>query len=1040
MKLLLRYALVAVLTMWAWPQRILAAPQATAVCGSLVADTVWQRAASPYSLCAAGVTVPTGVALQLEPGVEVQAQNGGRLYIAGAFVAEGTPALPITLTSATKSAGAWQGLSVYGSGAAPALVQLSHVTLEYGGIDNSYGGQIYAENAWVTMTHSIVRGGIRAGLFGWTRGRISAQDTRFESNASAAISLVDVAQHDLTMRNLIASGNGTNAVVINSTNYVSGTRLWQAAGIPYVIDAPIGTLANNSLTLEPGTELQFTGNGALNIAGTLHAIGLPGQPITFTGTAKTPGAWRGISVVGSSTDRAKALLDYTTIEYGGISGANVFVSAGTVQVAHSVIRHSSTDGFYAQTLSYGNVIKSSQIISNTAYGVRTLDPSRMVLAAGNWWGHPSGPTSVPACGNGTGSQVSAGVVFSPVLTDALAAPPALVLSEARVLTLTPRRWFAPADGQSRVYFDLVLRDGNGAPLPGRALRLFSSRGQVVDGGITDIAGKTLAYVTATQAGDAEVYAALSAAAACENAAVTVSKITFTPALALTDLAPDAAAPYLDTDLIVSPMPVRQGVPTTLRAFFKNPLNQPLTIDVDFEFAQSSIGLAFGPIASAAGKVIPANGTLIVETVWIPQVSGHYCVRAQYALVSSGAVGRSSTMAGRGAKQKNLNVYQGGKMPPSDKDSLAKADTAFRAVSKLPGGGTPLHKAVLGGWWGWAKRATTTATRELGGDPPRQDYRVISTAQRLPVVLVQSDAQISSARAAAINAVTNSLADVIADGQAAVIALDRAGGASEAGDQTWASVQTGVQLHYQTVMAAALITVADKLDALVQVAANEGVVAQMLTAAEIQTYQQQLIATGFGAEDLAGYRLVGLSDAEIEAERQEILSLQPQEAALDLIQGLKAWAAAYRALADGLLRPAVFEPSFSISGGILRAQAQSASVGNSMAQMYATAASFRLGNPLSQTATIDLRERNIGMPADWLVTIDPAQVTLAPGAEITVVVNITPGPPSPQYGKPQVAIEGYVGTQLLGGVVIEVAVPGYAPFDGTFRRYLPLARR
>ncbi len=67
-----------------------------------------------------------------------------------------------------------------------------------------------------------------------------------------------------------------------------------------------------------------------------------------------------------------------------------------------------------------------------------------------------------------------------------------------------------------------------------------------------------------------------------------------------------------------------------------------------------------------------------------------------------------------------------------------------------------------------------------------------------------------------------------------------------------------------------------------------------------------------------------------------------------------------------------------------------------------------------------------------------QVTLARGEVTTVTVNILTGSPVPQGSVPRVAVEGDAGTQLLGGVVLDVIVPNYTPFLGQ-RVYLPLVR-
>jgi hypothetical protein len=97
-------------------------------------------------------------------------------------------------------------------------------------------------------------------------------------------------------------------------------------------------------------------------------------------------------------------------------------------------------------------------------------------------------------------------------------------------------------------------------------------------------------------------------------------------------------------------------------------------------------------------------------------------------------------------------------------------------------------------------------------------------------------------------------------------------------------------------------------------------------------------------------------------------------------------------------------------------------------------------PLTHTALIDVSPRRIDLPADWAVEVSPAQVTLARGQQTTVTVTVIPGSPVPQGSVPRVAVEGYVGSQLLGGVVIDIQVPNYVFFDGHLHLYLPLVRR
>ncbi len=77
-------------------------------------------------------------------------------------------------------------------------------------------------------------------------------------------------------------------------------------------------------------------------------------------------------------------------------------------------------------------------------------------------------------------------------------------------------------------------------------------------------------------------------------------------------------------------------------------------------------------------------------------------------------------------------------------------------------------------------------------------------------------------------------------------------------------------------------------------------------------------------------------------------------------------------------------------------------------------------------------------ADWAVEVSPAQVTLVFGDVTTVTVNILIGSPAAQGSVPRVAVEGYAGTQLLGGVVMDVIVPNYMLHF--LHVYLPLLRK
>jgi hypothetical protein len=243
--------------------------------------------------------------------------------------------------------------------------------------------------------------------------------------------------------------------------------------------------------------------------------------------------------------------------------------------------------------------------------------------------------------------------------------------------------------------------------------------------------------------------------------------------------------------------------------------------------------------------------------------------------------------------------------------------------------------------------------------------------------------------------------VNAYGMAAATALDRYGGASMAKDLTWAAQQANAQLYYQQQMGTALLAYADKLDAFVQVLNTERETNITVTVGDVISYQQSLSNTGFTAQEIANAKLVGLTDADIEAYKQEIVAADPTDLAGNILDMYSSEAFVSRNLGNALLHPTAFAPGFSVGGsaGLIQATTVTTTTGNILAQIGDTGATIQVGNRLTATTAIDLRVRRIDLPADWAVEVSPAQVTLAPDTVTTITVNILTGSPALQGSVP-----------------------------------------
>lgn len=1017
--------------------------QSTPVC-DVITTTTWTVSSSPYLVCGGtGITIPNGATLTIEPGVRVEFQWNGSITVNGTLTALGTSTQPIIFTSENGTpdpTGYWNGIDIISNNTTLAVANLDWVIVEY-----ARSQQIYIDNGTTTIAHSIVRFGDGNGVFVIGGMNPSITDSLFQGNTFEAIVVSSVGE--MNFSNLTAIGNGKDVIVIRADGEMQGDHFWPDAGIPYQVEGQVYNSPGDSLKIEPGTQALFVSNASLDIGGSLTAVGLPDQPITFTAQTPTPGFWWGLGVRGDSTTPATALFEYVTIEYGY---NNLSIQDAQVQMRHSIVRNGFDNGIVNYSGGHSHtMIETSQIVDNAGYGLKNAEIGWPILAINNWWGDPSGPQLPPGsvCSQGgTGSKVSDGVIVYPVLPSPTALPVSPKAESMSLVSIKPLRWFVPATGVDRLYVEITLLNGKGEPIPGITVGLSSTLGNVTDGGVTGFDGKTLAYVTSNSAGDAELWPVVNINDVCVFAPVPTSKVTFTPATTDEGYLPESQAPYLNSGIEITPLPIVQGVSTQLSILVTNPNDFPIIVDGSFFYVQDSIGLVFGPLADVPGTQIPTNGQAEIQTTWVPPLSGRYCIRFEYTARSAG-LGMQATLAG-GSAQRNLNVYPGSKHPPEVQNAY---DFSRKAVGNLGdasdaltlatdpagfiGGYIPgqLFGHIINSWY----ETMDKIDKALTGDPPRQDFTIFSLPQTVPFTPLQAGAGISQALADAANARMTAYLDILANLQAATIANDRYGGASQAGNIQWASLQLGAVLYYEQQAALHMPALADAIDQYVAVVLQENPGDIVMTADIYQAYQERLQTQGFNADEIAGAHLLGMTDAEIETMRQDRLALDPASTAGSVTKRLTAYAQTLRDLSSAILNPAgaVFN-----TGGLAGLAAQANIPNDNLAHLFASDVTVQVGNPYSATETVTLVIRPIDLPPDWLVTISPSSPTLAPGESVTVIVHISAGSPAPQGTTPSFALEGYIGGDLIGGTVLDTIVPLFTNFDGNLRIFMPVIRR
>lgn len=992
--------------------------------GELSGEHIWENVGLPYVLLG-DMRVANGASLTIQPGLQVRLAQHAGIDARGTLTAVGTQAAPILFTGTTQQPGWWENITVQGvSGSQNTTSRLEYVTLEYGG--EAYAN-LYLYEADLTVRNATIRHSGSNGMSGGNRGQAHIGYTTFANNAGYAVHFADGAVNP-QLAAITATDNGNDSVAIGGGTLV-GEHVWEEIGTPYTILGDIRVDAGSELHIDPNVTLAFAQHAALDVRGRLIAVGLESSPIRFTGTSATRGWWEGILIQGvAGTPNVGSMIKHAVVEYGGSSYANIYLYEASAEISRVVVRESGKDGVFVSTGAEGTVIDASQIVNNAAFGLRNATENDAIRASANWWGAATGPQVAQNCNvGGTGSVITPNVDFRPFLTESDGEVSTVAPASGYLLSLAPQRWYLPADGVTRADVLITVRNGEGQPVLGRIVKMHTTRGFVIDGGMTNAHGQTLARIASNNPGIATLTASVSETDPCANifhsGTATVNFTPFDPG----ELTPGAAAPYMDGGLGFFPDPIVEGVPTKITARLTNPNDFPILVNGTFGIAQSGIGLAFPPVGSVEGFEIPANSTRVVTIDWVPPISGHYCIRFDYNWTTKPDGVQAAEMLGAGGTQRNLNVFGG---TPNGYDDKKILNQASKYGTYIGGAGNGTGEGFIPGvgvtiLTEWQLTMGARISRAMGGDPPRQDYTLIAEAEPVLLPAVPVGNGVTQAMATALNDLRLNVAWANAYGAASLIDFDRYGGATAANQLMWASQQINAMSEHKMKMAEYLLKAADAMDAYRAARSAAGIPDLVVTGEDLAAYQARLQATGFTQEEIDAAHAVGMTDAEIAETLQQHLAADPDEISGSLSDVLVEMAAAYRAMGNNILWPPIFGLGSVGGSGLLAAGAGSpptVPASNNLARVFDHASTIEIANPTSGEATIDLRVLPIDLPSGWMATVSPAQVTLAAGAQTTVEVRITPAGPSVQGTTPRVAIEGYIGDELLGGVTVDIVVP------------------
>ncbi len=212
------------------------------------------------------------------------------------------------------------------------------------------------------------------------------------------------------------------------------------------------------------------------------------------------------------------------------------------------------------------------------------------------------------------------------------------------------------------------------------------------------------------------------------------------------------------------------------------------------------------------------------------------------------------------------------------------------------GGLP-QDMTQSGYFDWLFNTAENISRQLGGDPPRDDYKQIARPQ--PVHVELNLEGLPQARAEAVRKLQAALEELVANLRAALISQERLGGAVKAGDDEWIQKQALALVEYKSAAGDGYLQVARCLEELAQVLEDEGLGDAAVSAEDYRAYQQVLAQQGFAQWEVELAQRLGLDEERIAQLKAERLKLEPEQVAAGegMAQRLRTAAEAMRALGE-----------------------------------------------------------------------------------------------------------------------------------------------
>ncbi len=326
---------------------------------------------APYShFILSNVTIPDGETLTIEAGASVRFSAGTSLIVEGRLIADGTSLDEIVFTAdaTTPTVGFWDRVVF---NAADEGCVIDHCIFQYGGNGNEMV-QIHNSLDHISITNSTFANADGDGLFLWDSGTspstphiancsFSGND-KYGLNCGASYSAPIIANCSFSNNELYGicafaaglssitgtiamSGNGTNAILAQGGNVSTGT--WADYSVPIHLSGYTTVVDGDTLTINAGSDIRFSGNHYLKVDGALIANGTSGNHIKFSSASAepSPGAWQYLQLY---RPEPGTIINYCDFSYGGSTGPMLYLNEDNtdVTISNCTFSHSHDRGIY----------------------------------------------------------------------------------------------------------------------------------------------------------------------------------------------------------------------------------------------------------------------------------------------------------------------------------------------------------------------------------------------------------------------------------------------------------------------------------------------------------------------------------------------------------------------------------------------------------------------------------------------------------------------------------------------------------------------